>query len=81
MDAAGIEDWLIARVARELDRAPEEVDPELPFATLGLDSTVAVSISGELEERLGIRIDPTAVFEYPTIRRLAGHLAEGREAP
>lgn len=80
-DAAAIEAWLTRRVAQELGRAPEDVDPDQPFAGLGLDSTAAVSLTGELEELLERRVDPMVVFEFPTIRRLAAHLGAPGGAP
>jgi len=76
MDAPALEAWLQAAVAARLGQAPEAVDPELPFQALGLDSQAVVELSGELEELLGRSLDPTLLFEFPTIRRLAAHLAE-----
>ncbi len=75
MTAAELEDWLVARVAAEMSLAVQAVDAEAPFAELGLGSLEAVAISGELEELLGRRLDPTLLWEFPTPRRLADHLA------
>lgn len=75
MTAAELEDWLVARVAGEMGLAATDVDADAPFAELGLGSLEAVAISGELEELLGRRLDPTLLWEFPTARRLADHLA------
>ena len=75
MSAGELEDWLLARIAAELGVAPAEVDAEAAFAELGLGSLEAVTISGELEDLLGRRLDPTLLWEFPSARRLADHLA------
>jgi acyl carrier protein len=55
---------------------PEEVPADQPVTRLGVDSTEAVVISGELQEWLGRRVAPTALWDHPTIDALAEHLAE-----
>ena len=74
IDAMELERWLVERVAREVGVDADRIDPQTPFAGLGLDSATAVQLTGELEELMAVRLDPTLVFEYPTIRRLAEHL-------
>ncbi len=78
--AAEIQAWLKTKVARWLDVDPAEVDVKKPFSEYGLDSMVAVSISGEMELWLERRLSPTLIFDYPTIDRLASHLA-GQSLP
>ena len=75
MDASQIQSWLIERVAEEMEQAKEEIDPQLPFSTIGLDSAAALALTGDLEDLLNISIDPTVIFEYPTIAKLADYLA------
>ncbi|WP_433733211.1 acyl carrier protein [Nocardia sp. CA-129566] len=70
-----IEGWLVTRVADYTDRAPHHVDPTVPVAELGLDSVSAVSLCGEIEDRWQVDIDPTVVFDYPTIADIAEYLA------
>lgn len=77
MTAADLEAWLTARIAAEIGVAPGAVDADAPFAELGLGSLEAVAISGDLEDLLGRRLDPTLLWEFPTARRLADHLAGG----
>lgn len=71
-----IQDWLVERVADYTDRAPHQVDPSIPLAELGMDSVSAVSLCGEIEDRWHLEIDPTLVFDYPTIAAIAGYLAD-----
>ena len=77
-----LRDWLVERLAEQLRVDPKSIDVRAPFAQLGLDSARIVGLSGELEARLGRRLDPTLLYEHPTIEALARYLsgeAEGRE--
>ena len=73
-DVRDIETWLIGHIANELKREGRSIDPTEPLVILGLDSVSAVTITGELEQWLGIRVSPTVPWDYPTIRELAIHL-------
>ena len=74
--AAEIREWLKARVAGRLGVEPAAVPTGEPTSRLGVDSTEAVVISGELQEWLGRRVAPTALWDHPTIDALAAHLAD-----
>lgn len=74
MSPETLEDWLSDRLAELLGIAADDVDPDAPFAELGLDSMQAVAISGDLEELLGRSLDPALLWEFPTIKRLAAEL-------
>lgn len=73
--AADITAWLKAQLAPLLRRSPEEVDATARFETLGLDSATAVRMTMDLEDWLGRPVDPTLLYDYPTIERLAEVLA------
>jgi acyl carrier protein len=70
-----IRGWLQERVSRRLGVKPAQVPTGEPTTRLGVDSTEAVVISGELQEWLGRRVAPTALWDHPTIDALAEHLA------
>lgn len=72
-----IEQWLIAHLAESLKLVPDAIDPEAPFASFGLGSVEATALAGELATYLNRPLAPTLTWEYPTIARLARHLAEG----
>jgi len=69
-----IKDWIIGRVAGRLGLPPEEIPTDQPVTRLGIDSTEAVVISGELQEWLGRPVPLTALWDHPTIGALAQHL-------
>ncbi len=72
-----IEQWLVARLAALRGIAPGEIEVARPFAAFGIDSIMAVRLSGELEEWLGRTLPPTLLYEHPDIRSLAQYLAHG----
>jgi acyl carrier protein len=73
--AAQIEAWLAKAIAKSLRIDVAKIDPSRPFAEYGIDSVAAVELSGDLENWLGKKVAPTVVWDFPTIRLLAAHLA------
>jgi acyl carrier protein len=71
-----IRDWLIARLAKQIKVQPAEVDPARSFESYGLDSIVAVQVSGALEKIVEQRLSPGLLFEHPNIDALSRHLAQ-----
>jgi malonyl CoA-acyl carrier protein transacylase len=58
-------------VAAALGIRPDDVDPERSFAEYGVDSILAVTIAKEVNERLGLSVKPTVLFDYPSVRDLS----------
>ena len=69
-----IEDILRDTVAKSLRLRPEEVDPETSFAEFGADSIISVDLVREINAALGIELKTTALFNYATVRALAGYI-------
>jgi acyl carrier protein len=65
--------WLCAELASTLDRPIGEIDPDMTFAQLGVDSGLATHLLIALEDKLNIELDPDVVFELPTLRSLAAY--------
>lgn len=74
--AAEIQAWIASYLAQLLEIDPDEVDVTIPFDQYGLDSSAAVGMTGDLEDWVERKIDPTLLYDYPTIEALAQHLAE-----
>lgn len=72
---AEIRHWLIRRVAQTAGVPEAEIDIAAPFADYGLNSRQAVGLSGDLETWLKRELDPTLVWDHPSIERLARFLA------
>ncbi|MDO5033143.1 type I polyketide synthase [Corynebacterium sp.] len=69
--------WLRNWVAETTGLSPEEITDAKPLENFGLSSRDAVVLSGELENLLGIKLEPTVAYEYPTIAQLADRLVNG----
>jgi len=78
--APELERGLVDRVARELGIDPDEIDLDEPLANQGLSSLSAATVAGEIERWLGVVLEPTALYEHPTVRDLARHLEAGPPA-
>lgn len=74
--AEAIQTWIVAYVAELLEVEPESVDPTVSFDRYGMDSSAAFALTGDLEEWLNCEIDPTDIYDYPTIESLSEHLSE-----
>jgi acyl transferase domain-containing protein/acyl-CoA synthetase (AMP-forming)/AMP-acid ligase II/acyl carrier protein len=72
---AEVEAWLVERLARRLAVEPGRIDPRQTFASHGVDSAAAVSLAGELGERLGRDLPATLFYEHPTPAAVARFLA------
>ena len=72
---AEIQSWMISYLARMLEVDPEEIDTATPFDRYGLDSSAVVGMTGDLEDWLNVELDPTIVYDYPTIETLTQYLA------
>jgi acyl carrier protein len=72
----GIEEWLRGWLAGlgGVDRTA--IDRDSPMSRYGLDSAAVFELVQAIEERLGVKLPPTALYEYPTVTKLAAYLAE-----
>ena len=57
----------------------EELGADDPFVDVGLDSIIAVEWMRAVNDRYGTDLPVADIYEYPTLRKFAGHLA-GRMA-
>lgn len=70
-----LQDWLTEKLAEELGRDAEDIDIDQPFAQYGVDSVLAVTLVADLEDAMGCELNPTLLFDYPSIAAIAQHLA------
>jgi acyl carrier protein len=77
-DATSVESlksWLIDWMARELGLDRSSIDTSEAFLSYGLDSVQAMTMVGDIEAMLGLRLPPTLAWDYPDIDALSDHLA------
>src|SRR4051794_2046031 len=80
-DEADLRHWLVDYLVTNIGCTPDEVDPHLSLADLGVSSRDAVVLSGELTELLGKSVSPIDFWEHPTINALAAHLTAPEPDP
>ncbi|MFD7303737.1 acyl carrier protein [Streptomyces pharetrae] len=66
----GLRDWLVARIAEHLRMSPADVAADVPLSTYGLDSVYALTVAADIEDRLGVTVDPTVLWDNPTVDAL-----------
>ena len=72
--ATEIQVWIVSYLADLLEVDSEEIEVTIPFDRYGLDSSAAVGLTGDLEDWLGCELDPTLLYDYPTVEALVQHL-------
>ncbi|MDW8319635.1 MAG: beta-ketoacyl synthase N-terminal-like domain-containing protein, partial [Anaerolineae bacterium] len=76
ISVTAIQAWLVEHIAGLIGADPASIDVGQPFESFGLASRDVVGLSGDLEDWLELRLSPTLLYQYPTIARLAQHLAD-----
>ncbi len=76
-----IESFLINRLSFWLKLPPQDVDVQETLAHYGFDSSIAISLAGELGEFLHTPLDPTLLYDFPNIEAVARYLHENYVLP
>ncbi|MFF3914241.1 SDR family NAD(P)-dependent oxidoreductase [Streptomyces sp. NPDC001852] len=79
--AEDVRAWLGAAVAEAAGLDPLAVDPDRPIAEFGLGSRQLVTLAAELSARTGRTLEPSLVFDHPTIAALADAVLGEPPAP
>ena len=66
--------WLIDWVVRELAIERSTIDLGKSFLRCGMDSVQAMTMVGDLEVELELRLPPTLPWDYPDIATLSAYL-------
>ncbi|MFN0204706.1 MAG: SDR family NAD(P)-dependent oxidoreductase [Planctomycetota bacterium] len=56
--------------------SPSQVDPDVAFVEMGVDSLLAVDLRNRIETGLSLTLPATLLFEQPNASALAAHLAD-----
>ena len=72
---AELRHWLVDYLVTTIGCSPDTIDLDLTLNELGVGSTDAVVLSGELSELLGRAISPVEFWQHPTINALAAFLS------
>ena len=69
-----ISEWLQESIAKELNEKPESISLTKSFPSFGLDSVIIVTLSVDLENWLGVELDPTIFYEFSSIEEITNWL-------
>ena len=69
-----IHEFLCQRISEILDLERDSIDDKATYKQLGLDSMTLISIAGEIEKYYGLKVEPEALYDHPSISTLAEHL-------
>jgi acyl carrier protein len=76
-----IQNWLEKWLIKKLRIAARSVNANTSFADYGLDSVMAVELAQDLEEWLNYPLESTILWNFPTVKSLAEHLASLATTP
>lgn len=74
LTAETLRQWLIEHLAARVGADPADIDTGKSFEAYGLDSRVAVQVSGALEKVVERRLSPGLLYEHQTIDDLSSYL-------
>ncbi|ERO59982.1 beta-ketoacyl synthase N-terminal-like domain-containing protein [Pseudomonas piscis] len=80
IDRYSLERELSESLARALGIDVERIQADKPFASMGMDSIIAVEWSREINRRYGLAIGATAVYKHPTLAGIVTLVATQLEA-
>ncbi|WP_414942611.1 acyl carrier protein [Amycolatopsis sp. cmx-11-51] len=76
LTAEKIQSWLVERVAHYAMIPAEEIESNVPLSDYGLDSVYAFALCGDIEDTLGILVEPILLWDVDTVAALTTHLTE-----
>ncbi|AFA71489.1 putative polyketide synthase [Gordonia polyisoprenivorans VH2] len=72
-----LRDWLRDWVARATGVPADQISVDRPMEELGLSSRDAVALAADVEDKTGVILSATVVYNHPTIATLATRIIEG----
>ena len=69
------EAWLMRGLVSRLGLGTDAVTPHTPFSSMGMNSSTAVSLTGELQQILGRQLSPTLFYDCADVSELAAFLS------
>ncbi|MET8422894.1 type I polyketide synthase [Nocardia sp. NPDC004860] len=55
---------------------PDAVQPDRPFAEMGLDSLSSIELGARLRAMTGVKLGNAVIYQHPTVRLLAKHVLD-----
>ncbi|WP_280468493.1 polyketide synthase Pks13 [Nocardia cyriacigeorgica] len=77
ISVAELQEWLRNWVADATGQQLEQITVDRPMEEFGLASRDAMALGGDIEELTGVILNPTVVYQHPTIASLADVIVNG----
>ncbi|MCU1644679.1 MAG: Phthiocerol/phenolphthiocerol synthesis polyketide synthase type PpsA [Nocardia sp.] len=77
MSVAELREWLRRWVADATGQAIEQITTDRPLEEFGLSSRDGLALGGDIEDLTGVVLNPTIVFQHPTIASLSERVING----
>ncbi|WP_446476152.1 amino acid adenylation domain-containing protein [Bacillus velezensis] len=71
------EEWLIELFSEELRIDQDQLETDVLFQDYGVDSIILAQLLQRINRNLSASLDPSILYEYPTIQSFANWLLEG----
>ncbi|WP_415882649.1 acyl carrier protein [Neptuniibacter sp. QD34_54] len=71
-----IEQTITEFIFQEMNIPMEDIDPDINLGAFGMSSVTGTKLIGILEEQLSTPLNPTLIFEFPTIGELAEEISK-----
>ena len=75
LSTAALDKTLIQTLSDALRIDQTQIDPFEPFSSYGLDSIIAVNVTRLINQKLGIDLEITVMFEHGSLRQLSDFIA------
>jgi acyl carrier protein len=69
-----IESWIKQWISTETGTPITDIDTDTNFANFGMSSSQGILFSGDLSDWSGLNLDPSLVWDYPTIELLSAYV-------
>ncbi|GAB09834.1 polyketide synthase Pks13 [Gordonia araii NBRC 100433] len=77
LTVAELRDWLREWVSEATGMPVDQISEDRPMEEFGLSSRDAVALGGDIEDKTGVVLTATVVYQHPTIASLAKRIIEG----
>jgi len=75
-ELADVSSIIRAAIGQALKIAPGRIQEGVSFSEYGVDSIVGVSLIKEINQRLGLQLPTTTLFDYPTLKSLTKYVTQ-----
>ncbi|MEI7063625.1 SDR family NAD(P)-dependent oxidoreductase [Dickeya chrysanthemi] len=66
---------VIKALARSVNLPPEQIDEQRAFSDFGIDSILSVNFINQVNQSLGVTLNPALLYDYSTVETLSAHIA------